>query len=140
VGGDDGLLLVAPQTYMNRSGFALRCLAERQEIDLGRMLVVYDEVRLPLGRLRARRSGSPGGHRGLESILENVGTDEVQRLRLGVGPIAGEVQGEALVDFVLDPFVATELEPLQGMIQRAADACELWASRGIDAAMQEFNG
>ncbi len=140
VGEDDGLMLVAPQTFMNRSGYSLRCLVERAEVDPARILVVYDEVHLPLGRLRFRRRGSVAGHRGLESILENLGTDAVHRLRLGVAPEVGEVGGEDLVEFVLAPFAAAEEKGVEAMVGRAAEACEAWALQGIEAAMQGFNG
>src|SRR5690349_22027627 len=84
---DGEILLVQPQTYMNRSGYAARCFVERLEIDPASVLVVYDEINLPLGKLRLRRSGSPAGHRGLESVIENLRTAEIPRLRLGVaGP------------------------------------------------------
>ena len=83
-------LLVKPQTYMNRSGYAARCFAERHAIESAAVLVVYDEVNLPLGKLRLRRAGSPAGHRGLESVIENLRTAEVPRLRLGVAPGSGK--------------------------------------------------
>ncbi|MDA8016899.1 MAG: aminoacyl-tRNA hydrolase [Thermoanaerobaculia bacterium] len=136
---DDRPALVMPQTYMNRSGFALRCLAERHQLETGAFLVVYDEVHLPLGALRLRPKGSPAGHRGLESVLENLGTDEVPRLRLGVGAAEGPPDGADLVDFVLSNFEESEQETVEVMIQRAADACEIWAIEGSDAAMQRFN-
>ncbi len=78
------VLLVKPQTYMNRSGYAARCFVESHELDPSAVLVVYDEINLPLGKLRLRRAGSPAGHRGLESMIENLRTAEVPRLRLGV--------------------------------------------------------
>lgn len=140
-GGVDGRpWLAQPQTYMNRSGYAARCLLERQELDPEQILVVYDEVNLPLGRLRLRRSGSPAGHRGLESILENLRSDQVPRLRLGIAPEAGAPSGEGLPDFVLAPFAADELETVAEMIRRAADACEVWVAEGADVAMRQFNG
>ena len=129
-----------PQTFMNRSGFALRCLAERLQLESGAFLVVYDEVHLPLGTLRLRPKGSPAGHRGLESVLENLGTDEVPRLRLGVGTVDGPPDGADLVDYVLSDFDADEHETVELMISRAADACETWAAEGSEAAMQRFNG
>ncbi|MFL6192801.1 MAG: aminoacyl-tRNA hydrolase [Thermoanaerobaculia bacterium] len=139
--GEGEVLLVQPQTYMNRSGWAARCLVERHGIDPSAALVIYDEVNLPLGKLRFRRSGSPAGHRGLESILENLRTAEVPRLRLGVAPEAGKpAGGEELVEFVLSPFIPEELEPARDMIRRAADACETWLQEGIEAAMGRFNG
>ncbi len=140
VAEDGELLLVAPQTFMNRSGYAARCLQERRGIPSQAVLVVYDEVHLALGTLRLRRGGSPAGHRGLESILENLGTDQVPRLRLGVGGEAGPPAGDQLVEFVLEPFHDRESERAEAMILRAADACEAWASDGVEAAMQRFNG
>jgi len=139
-GGDGRPWLARPQTYMNRSGYAARCLLERHELDPAEILVVYDEVNLPLGRLRLRRTGSPAGHRGLESILESLRTDQVPRLRLGIAPEAGVPTGDELPDFVLSPFAAEEQETVAAMIQRAADACEVWVSEGVEVAMNRFNG
>ena len=131
--------LVQPQTYMNRSGATVRCLVERFAFQPASMLVVYDEVHLPLGKLRLRREGSPAGHRGLESILEALGTSEVARLRLGVG-VEGMPGGSELPDFVLSPFAAAEREAVAEMVRRAADACECWLAEGIGVAMSRFNG
>jgi PTH1 family peptidyl-tRNA hydrolase len=141
-GGEaDDVLLVKPQTYMNRSGWAARCLAERHALEAAAVLVVYDEVNLPLGKLRLRRGGSPAGHRGLESVIENLRSAEVPRLRLGVAPEAGKpAGGEELVDFVLSPFAADERAAVAEMIGRAADACDAWLRDGVDAAMGRFNG
>ena len=133
------VLLVQPQTYMNRSGYAARCLQERHGFAASDLLVVFDDVNLPLGRLRLRRDGSPGGHRGLESIRESLATDEVPRLRLGVALETGPPPGEVLVDFVLQPFDRAETAAVDEMIGRAADACEAWLVDGIDAAMNRFN-
>ncbi len=140
VAGGEGLALAAPQTYMNRSGYAARCLSERRGLPAEDFLVVYDEIHLPLGTLRLRRRGSPGGHRGMESVLENLGTDRVPRLRLGVAGEVGTPDGADLVEFVLEPFAGDELERVEAMIRRAADACEAWAEDGVEAAMQRFNG
>jgi PTH1 family peptidyl-tRNA hydrolase len=139
VGVDGDLVLAQPQTYMNRSGYAARCLVERREIEPFRVLVVFDEVHLPLGKLRLRPSGSPGGHRGMESVIENLRTPEVPRLRLGVGPADAEATGEDLADYVLEPFAASEREAIQDLILRAADACECWLAEGAQAAMNRFN-
>src|SRR5687767_11768291 len=94
VASSGDLLLALPQTFMNRSGYAVRCLVERYELAPPSVLVVLDEVALPLGRLRVRGSGSPGGHRGLESILESLQSDAVARLRLGVREEEDAVTGE----------------------------------------------
>ena len=134
------VLLAMPQTYMNRSGFAARCLVELHGLAPAAMLVVYDEVNLPFGRLRLRRSGSPAGHRGIESILENLRTDQVARLRIGIAAPEGPATADELVDYVLSPFTAAEEMALAPVVQRAADACEAWLRDGIDAAMSRFNG
>ena len=134
------VLLAMPQTYMNRSGFAARCLVELHGLDPAALLVVYDEVNLPFGRLRLRRSGSPAGHRGIESILENLRTDQVARLRIGIAAPEGPATADELVDYVLSPFTAAEEMALAPVVQRAADACEAWLRDGIDAAMSRFNG
>jgi PTH1 family peptidyl-tRNA hydrolase len=135
-----GPLLAQPQTYMNRSGYAVRCLAERHGLEPPDLLVVYDEVSLPLGKLRLRPGGSPGGHRGMESVVENLRTDGVPRLRLGCAGEAGAPGGEELVDYVLSPFRAEERRAADEMVERAADACEAWLRDGIEAAMNQFNG
>jgi PTH1 family peptidyl-tRNA hydrolase len=135
-----GLLLLAqPQTYMNRSGHAARCLLELHTLEPSAVLVVYDEINLPLGRLRLRRAGSPAGHRGIESVLESLRTDQVPRLRLGVAPEGGAPAGEDWAKFVLGPFAAAERETVAAMIARAADACEAWWREGTEAAMNRFN-
>ena len=134
------LLLALPQTFMNRSGYAVRCLVERHELVPPSVLVVLDEVALPLGRLRLRPSGSPGGHRGLESILESLQSDAVPRLRLGVWEEEDAVTGEGLADYVLAPFSPAARERVEEMIARGADACECWLAEGVDRAMARFNG
>lgn len=132
--------LARPQTYMNRSGYAVRCLAERHALEPAQVLVVLDEVALPLGRLRLRAGGSPGGHRGLESVLESLQSDEVPRLRLGVRGGEEAIPGEDLADYVLAPFAAGEREAVAAMVERAADACEAWVAEGPERAMARFNG
>ncbi len=102
------------------------------------MLVVYDEVQLPLGRLRLRRGGEPAGHRGMESIVRNLQTTDVPRLRLGVGP-EDELPSAALSEFVLGGFDAAEAETAGSMVERAADAAEAWLNQGVDQAMNLFN-
>jgi len=135
-----GVLLALPQTYMNRSGYAARCLAERRGFAPPDVLVVFDDVHLPLGRLRLRRAGSPGGHRGMESVVENLQSDEVPRLRLGVAGEGGApAGGDELVEFVLSPFAPEEHPAVDDMVARAADACLAWLDQGIEAAMNAFN-
>jgi PTH1 family peptidyl-tRNA hydrolase len=135
VGRGDALTLVKPLTYMNRSGYAVRCLLDRNGDPGSDALIVYDDVALELGRLRLRRGGSPGGHRGMESIVENLRTTEVPRLRLGVGAAGGE----DLADFVLSGFSEDEESEVEAMVSRAADAAECWRIDGVEAAMNRYN-
>jgi peptidyl-tRNA hydrolase, PTH1 family len=129
-----------PQTYMNRSGHAAACLVERLGVAPEDLLVVLDDVALPLGTLRLRGLGSPGGHRGLESILESLRTDEVPRLRFGVREGEGPPSGEELVDFVLSPFPPDRRQSVESMVARAADACQCWLAEGLEATMSRYNG
>lgn len=140
IGRSEELILAQPQTFMNRSGYAASCLREVRGIEPGEMLVVYDDVDLPLGSLRLRPGGSPGGHRGMESVVENLRTDRIPRLRLGIREGETAPKGEALVDFVLSPFPEELWDEVDRMLERAADACEAWIDEGIDRAMNRFNG
>ncbi len=136
---DDEILLAAPQTYMNRSGFAARCLSERRGLAPGRILVVYDDVYLDLGRLRMRSKGGPGGHRGMESVIRNLQTEDIPRLRLGVGSPQASSDGVDLVEFVLTAFGPEELEGVEEVVSRAADACQCWLREGVETTMNRFN-
>jgi PTH1 family peptidyl-tRNA hydrolase len=135
-----GLVLMWPQTYMNRSGYAVRCVVERHEISTEETLIVYDDVVLPLGVLRLRTRGGPGGHRGMESVIQNLRTEEVARLRLGVAPDAGTSPGMELSDYVLEEFPDADSDIVERMIVRAADACLAWVREGAGATMTRFNG
>jgi PTH1 family peptidyl-tRNA hydrolase len=130
------VLLVKPLTFMNLSGQAVGELARYFRIDPAAILVIVDEVALELGRLRARRRGSPGGHNGLKSVSDHLGTDEYPRLRIGVG--RGD-QRRDLADHVLARFEPGERPIVEETIARAADAAELFVASGIDAVMSEFN-
>ena len=135
-----GTVLAAPQTYMNRSGYAVRCLVERRDMSTGNLLVVYDDVNLPVGRLRLRPRGGPGGHRGMESVVQNLQTEEIPRLRLGVGSAGPDESAEDLVEFVLSPFSKEEEDTVSDLIERAADACEMWLREGSEPTMNRVNG
>jgi len=129
-------LLAKPLTYMNRSGDAVAALSQYYGVDPAGVLVVVAEVALPFGRLRARPRGSAGGHNGLKSIADRLGTTEFPRLRLGVG------RGDArrnLADHVLSKFDAPERTALEAFIGRAADAAEMFAAEGIDRVMNAYN-
>jgi peptidyl-tRNA hydrolase, PTH1 family len=137
---DGDLILAMPQTYMNRSGYSAWCLCERFTVDPADLLVVLDDVALPLGTLRLRGRGSPGGHRGMESILESLRSAEVPRLRLGIREGEEPPSGDELVDFVLSPFPPERREEVYDMVRRSADACESWLEAGLEATMNLYNG
>jgi len=129
------VLLVKPLRYMNRSGGPLRAALRQTDLDVTTdLLVVADDIDLPLGRIRLRRSGSAGGHNGLRDIITSFGTNEFNRLRIGVGR-AGEA-----VDHVLPGFKPDERELSDEMVALGADAAERWLIDGIDEAMNTFNG
>ena len=129
-------LIAKPMTYMNLSGQAVGELVRYFKIDVVDLLVIFDEVHLPLGRLRARARGSAGGHNGLKSIIERLGTTEFSRLRLGVGRGDGR---RDLANHVLSIFERSERAELEAFITRAADAVELFAAEGILAVMNTYN-
>jgi len=134
--GGDPLLIAKPLTFMNRSGEAVAALTRYYGIELDDLLVVVDEVALPFGRLRARARGSAGGHNGLKSCIERLGTTEFPRLRLGVG--RGDARRD-LADHVLSKFEPDEQAGLGEFIARAADAAEMFAMEGIATVMNTYN-
>ena len=130
----EGVLLAQPTTFMNLSGWAVRELAGFHKIAPAELLIVYDDADLPLGRLRLRASGSAGGHNGLKSIIQELGTDEFPRLRIGVGRQGGELKSH-----VLGRFSTEEEAQIDEAVKRAADAAEVFVTDGILTAMNRFN-
>ncbi|MGH9173596.1 MAG: aminoacyl-tRNA hydrolase, partial [Vicinamibacterales bacterium] len=131
-----GAILAKPLTFMNHSGFAVSRLRQFFQVEPADMLVIVDEVALPLGRLRARARGSAGGHNGLKSIIEQLGSTEFGRLRDGVG--RGDSRRD-LADHVLSTFDPDERDVMTAAVQRAADASEMFVSEGIEHVMNTFN-
>ena len=134
--GDEPVMVAKPLTYMNNSGDAVAGLVRYFDVNHDDLFVVVDEAALPFGRLRARARGSAGGHNGLKSIIERLGTTEFSRLRLGVGRGDGR---RDLADHVLARFESGEQADLETFITRAADAAELFAAEGIAKVMNVFN-
>jgi len=134
--GAEPVLVAKPLTFMNESGRAIGELTRYFRIELAELLVVVDEVQLPLAKLRARPRGSAGGHNGLKSIIEYLGTD-FSRLRVGVG--RGDSR-RGLADHVLARFEQDEEAEVGRMTTRAAEAVEMFITSGIEAVMNEFNG
>ncbi len=134
--GDQQVLVAKPMTFMNLSGEAVSGLAGFYKVSVPDTLVVLDEVALPLGRVRAGRGGSDGGHNGLKSIVGRLGTLDVPRLRIGVG--RGDGRRE-LVDHVLGKFAEDERDAVEAAVLRAADASVIFVTEGIERAMNAFN-
>lgn len=137
--GGQGLLTVAkPMTYMNNSGQAVVELLERHPVSPNRLLVVVDDLALPLGSIRMRPRGSDGGHNGLRSIIYHLGSDEFPRLRCGIRREATP-SGESSAEFVLSRFEPDERDTVTDMVERAAGACVEFAEAGLERAMNRFN-
>jgi PTH1 family peptidyl-tRNA hydrolase len=128
------LTLVKPLTFMNESGLAVRKVLAREHAPLPELLVVADDFALPFGKLRFREGGGPGGHNGLGSIIDELGTEKFSRLRIGIG----EPDRDA-VDHVLSVFAPDERQRLDELLDEAADAVEAWARDGTSKASNRFN-
>ena len=134
-----GGYLLKPLTFMNESGRSVQSMGHFYKASPAQSLVVYDDVDLPLGRLRFRTSGSAAGHNGIRSLIASLGTDEFPRLKVGISPADGRPAGERMVGHVLGKFRAEEQPALQTVIQRAADAVLSAVDRGLETAMNVFN-
>ena len=128
-------LLVKPSSYMNRSGYPLQAIAQFFKIPVDEILIVLDDFSLPLGRLRVRQSGGPGGHNGLESVIVQFGTEEIARLRVGIGPAPAEGSS----DYVLSNFFEEQKPLVRSTIERAAEAVKCAVDKGVVSAMNTFN-
>ncbi len=130
------VLLAKPQTYMNRSGRAARALCGRFSAEPGDLMVAYDDFLLDFGRLRLRGRGSDGGHNGLASVLEELSSQEVPRLRMGIGQ---PPEGGDIVEYVLAPFSQGDGD-VEALVKRGAAALDTYFAEGVEAAMNRFNG
>ncbi len=135
LGGDKALLLW-PQTFMNLSGASVLAARDFYKLSDADVMIVCDDFNLPLGKLRLRKGGSAGGQKGLENIVLRLGTQEVPRLRIGIG---SPPSGRDPADFVLSKFKADEQTEIEIAIACAADAVEVWAREGIEVCMNRFN-
>ena len=132
------LLLVQPQTYMNVSGAAVSALATYYKVKPERILVIFDDISLPVGRIRIRRDGSAGGHNGIKSIIQSLGTEQFPRVKVGVG--AKPHPDYDLADWVLSKFSAQEEKDLAPAMENAAAATLLILEQGIEKAASAYNG
>lgn len=131
-------LVMRPQTYMNLSGNAIKEAADFYKIPPEKVIIIYDDISLPLGTLRIRRKGSAGGHNGIKSIIAQLGSDEFPRLKIGVGE---RVDPDSdLKDHVLGRFSKADMETIKTTMEKAVDALPLIMDGNIDGAMGKFNG
>lgn len=131
------VLLVKPHTFMNRSGDVVAPLMRKKGIVPADVLILVDDVELPMGSLRLRPAGSAGTHNGLKSLIERMGTAEFPRLRIGLGPVP---PGRDRVSYVLGRYSPATREAVQPLLDRAAEAAAMWATHGVAKAMNTFNG
>jgi PTH1 family peptidyl-tRNA hydrolase len=131
------LLLAKPQTYMNLSGTSVQGLLKFYKLPLENLLVVHDDLDLPFGALRIRPGGGPGGQRGVEDIINRLGTQDYARLRIGIDRPPGRMDP---ANYVLQDFPSKDLIALSQVLDRAADSVQIWIKEGLNAAMNKFNG
>lgn len=132
--GEAGIILAKPQTFMNLSGQAVLSLLKKNALSSGAMLLVYDDLDLPLGRLRLLRGGSSGGHKGVDSVISALGTAEFPRVRVGIGRPVGEA-----ADYVLSRFLPEERERVNEILEAAVAAVDCVLREGMTPAMNKFN-
>jgi PTH1 family peptidyl-tRNA hydrolase len=132
--GGEKIVLVAPQTYMNLSGHSVREVRSWYHLPIEQLLVVFDDMDLPFGTLRMRGNGSAGGHNGLKSIIEQLGSNDIARLKIGIGR-----PRSSSISHVLSKFSPEEEAELPGLIDRAAEGIYCWMDHGIIAAMNDVN-
>ena len=131
------VILLRPMTFMNRSGHSIRACIDFFDFHAENVLVIHDDVDLPMGRVKVVRGGRAGGHRGVLSVIQHLGTHEFPRIKIGVGRPRDD--GESVEDYVLTSFYRDEREVVEEVIQVATQACELIVESGVDAAMKYIN-
>jgi len=136
------LLLAKPGTFVNLSGNSVAGLVHKHNIPLSDLLVIYDDLDLPLGKIRLRQSGSSGGHKGMNSIISALGSEDFPRIRVGIGRPQAEEQSiseDAIVNYVLSDFSPQEEAIIKPVIAKVAEAIDCFLTQGIEAAMSKFN-
>lgn len=137
--GGERVLLLKPQTYMNLSGNAVGPASAFYKIPAERVIVVCDDIALPVGKLRIRQKGSAGGHNGLKSIISALGTDEFPRFKIGVGAPPPNSSEDEIINWVIGSFPKKDAELIDSACSRALDALSVYISEGADIAMNRFN-
>jgi PTH1 family peptidyl-tRNA hydrolase len=133
---EEKTLLLCPHTLMNRSGGSVLAARDFYKIEMTNLLVVADDLNLPLGKLRFRSSGSSGGQRGLADVIQRLGSQDVARLRIGIG---APTHGRDAADWVLGRFAKAEKDEMDVAVMRAADAVEVWVRQGMAVSMNQYN-
>jgi len=136
------LLLAKPRTFVNLSGNPLACLVHKHDIPLSNLLVIYDDLDLPLGKIRLRQRGGSGGHKGMNSVVSALGSADFPRIRVGIGRPQVEEQSiseDAIVNYVLSDFSPQEEATIKPVIATVSEAIDCFLSQGIEAAMSKFN-
>jgi len=136
------LLLAKPRTFVNLSGNPVACLVRKHDIPLSNLLIIYDDLDLPLGKIRLRQSGGSGGHKGMNSITSALGSEEFPRIRVGIGRPQAEEQSineDAIVSYVLSDFSPQEEAIIKPVIATVSEAIDCFLTQGIEAAMGKFN-
>lgn len=134
--GDISLLIVEPLVYMNLSGISVKEICGKYAVVPADCLIVYDDYAIPFGKLKVKKKGSAGGHHGMQSVIEELHTEEIPRMRLGIGT---EYSLSELTDYVLEEFSPEERTQLPELLSRAADAIERFAQQDIETVMNRFN-
>ena len=136
------LLLAKPRTFVNLSGKSVACLVHKHDIPLSDLLVIYDDLDLPLGKIRLRQGGGSGGHKGMNSIISALGSEDFPRIRVGIGrpqPEEQTISEDAIVNYVLSDFSRQEEATIKPVIATLSEAIDCFITEGIEAAMSKFN-
>ncbi|MBW1850190.1 MAG: aminoacyl-tRNA hydrolase [Deltaproteobacteria bacterium] len=133
---DKKVMLLCPLTFMNRSGEAVRACADYYDLEPGNTLVIHDDIDLPVGRVKVVKDSGSGGHKGVKSIIDYLGSTHFQRIKIGIGRPR---YNEPIEDYVLSPFYKDERDIIEDVLRMATEACELYVSRGIEPAMNNVN-
>ncbi len=131
------MLLLCPQTFMNLSGKSVSVCVESLDVRREEILAVHDDLDLPLGRVKVAKKGGGAGHKGIQSLLDHLGTREFSRVKIGIGR---PMRGEPVEEFVLSPFCREDRAAVEAGLQKAVHACELFVSEGVETAMNMVNG
>lgn len=130
------VLLLKPLTFMNLSGEAVRAVIDYYQIEIEDLLIIYDDLDLPVGKIRLRQKGSPGGHNGIKSIVAHLGTQEFNRIRIGIDR---PEPGVSIIDYVLGRFRPDESAAIQAALEKSAEACEAWLTLPFLQVMNQYN-